>query len=53
MIKMGWTAEAQILGMDREGIDVAFVYPSQVINILTNDDISPELTLAIAKTYND
>ncbi len=51
LIEMGWGSEAQLIGMDREGIDVAFLYPSA--NALNNEDISPELALAIAEVYND
>ena len=53
LIQMGWTPEAQILGMDRQGVDLAFLYPTAALGMLANDDIGPELSLAIARAYND
>ena len=53
LIKMGWTPQAQILGMDRAGIDVGFLFGSLGINVLCNDEVMPDLAVAIARAYND
>jgi len=51
--EMGWTGEAQLQGMDAEGIDVAVIYPSRGLFALTVPDLDPKLAAAIARAYND
>ena len=51
--EMGWTGEAQLQGMDAEGIDVAVIYPSRGLFALTVPDLAPELAAAIARAYNN
>ena len=56
-----WNGESQVLAMDREGIDVAVLYPSRGLFVLGvdssetagSDGIDPELATAIARAYND
>ncbi len=50
---MGWTGEAQLKGMDAEGIDVAVIYPSRGLFALTVPDLDAKLAAAIARAYND
>jgi predicted TIM-barrel fold metal-dependent hydrolase len=50
---MGWTGEAQLKGMDAEGIDVAVIYPSRGLFALTVPDLDARLAAAIARAYND
>ena len=45
---MGWTGEAQLQGMDAEGIDVAVLYPSRGLFALTVPDLEAPLAAAIA-----
>jgi len=49
----GFTAECQLEAMDVEGIDVAVLYPSRGLSVLTFDDMEPPLAAAIARAYND
>ena len=39
--------------MDKEGLDVAILYPSRGLFVLAVDGLDPELATAIAKAYND
>jgi predicted TIM-barrel fold metal-dependent hydrolase len=39
--------------MDREGVDVSFLYPSFGLFVLASDDIEPRLAVAIARGYNN
>lgn len=50
---MGWTGEAQLKGMDAEGIDVAVLYPSRGLFALTVPDLDAPLAAAISRAYND
>jgi uncharacterized protein len=44
---------AQLRAMDKEGLDVAILYPSRGLFVLAIDGLDPELAAAIAKAYND
>src|SRR5258708_32305978 len=43
---------AQVRAMDKEGLDVAILYPSRGLFVLAVDGLDPELASAIAKAYN-
>ena len=49
----GWNAEAQLDGMDAEGIDVGVVYPTRGLFAQAIDGIEPKLAAAIARAYNN
>ncbi|HLY66260.1 MAG TPA: hypothetical protein VKU60_12055, partial [Chloroflexota bacterium] len=49
----GWTADCQIEAMDVEGIDVAVLFPSRALSVLTFQDMDPPFAAAIARAYND
>jgi len=57
----GWDAVAQLEAMDREGMDVAVLFPSRGLFVLAMestavagaDGLEPELAAAIARAYND
>jgi predicted TIM-barrel fold metal-dependent hydrolase len=49
----GFDAASQLWAMDREGIDVAALYPSIGLGVLMRDDLDPGLAAAIACAYND
>jgi predicted TIM-barrel fold metal-dependent hydrolase len=51
--RRGWTAEVQIEAMDLEGIDVAVLFPSRGLSVLTHPDREPRFAAAIARAYND
>lgn len=46
-------AESQLEAMDREGVDVAFLYPSFGLFVLAMDGVDDALAVAVARTYND
>lgn len=45
-------AEAHLREMDREGIDVAVLFPTYALLILGRDDLAPEVALGFARAYN-
>jgi predicted TIM-barrel fold metal-dependent hydrolase len=51
----GWTGEVQLEAMDTEGLDVAVLFPSRGLSVLTKPDLNqnPRLAAAIARAYND
>lgn len=49
----GFDAVSQLQAMDREGLDVAALYPSIGLGIMMREDIDPKLAAAIARAYND
>ena len=49
----GYDAESQLAAMDREGLDLAFLFPTLGLFALAVDDLDPELAAAIARGYND
>src|SRR5207247_9314760 len=46
-------ATTQLQAMDREGLDVAALYPSIGLGIMMRDDMDPKLAAAIARAYNN
>lgn len=51
--RRGWTAEVQLEAMDVEGIDVAVLFPTRGLSVLTRPDRDPRFAAAIARAYND
>jgi uncharacterized protein len=49
----GWTGEVQIEAMDVEGIDVAVLFPTRGLGVLTHPEREPRFAAAIARAYND
>jgi predicted TIM-barrel fold metal-dependent hydrolase len=57
----GWDAASQVDAMDREGLDLAVLYPSRGLFVLGLDSVDqigpdglePEYATAIARAYND
>src|SRR5438309_11120946 len=49
----GFDAKTQLQAMDREGLDVAALYPSIGLGIMMRDDINPTLAAAVARAYNN
>ena len=49
----GWVSEVQLEAMDVEGIDVAVMFPSRGLSVLTRPDLTPDFAAAIARAYND
>ena len=51
--RRGWTGEVQLDAMDAEGLDVAILFPSRGLSVLTHPDQEPHYAAAIARAYND
>ncbi len=49
----GWDSYCQLEAMEAEGIDVAVMFPSRGLSVLTRPDIDAGLGAAIARAYND
>ena len=49
----GWTAEVQLEAMDIEGIDVAVLYPTRGLNVLSESHMEPSFAGALARAYNN
>jgi predicted TIM-barrel fold metal-dependent hydrolase len=49
----GWTAEVQLEAMDIEGIDVAVLYPTRGLQVLSEPNMEPSFATALARAYND
>jgi predicted TIM-barrel fold metal-dependent hydrolase len=49
----GWTSDCQLEAMDIEGIDVAVLFPTRGLSVLTLPNMDPRFAAAIARAYND
>jgi predicted TIM-barrel fold metal-dependent hydrolase len=49
----GFDAKSQLDAMEREGLDVAALYPSIGLGIMMREDMDPKLAAAIARAYNN
>ena len=49
----GWSAEVQLEAMDVEGIDVAVLYPTRGLNVLSEPYMEPNFAAALARAYNN
>ena len=49
----GFDATSQLQAMDREGLDVAALYPSIGLGIMMREEMDPKLAAAIARAYNN
>ena len=51
--KQNFNAKSQLEAMDIEGIDVAVLFPTACLHIMTMPDMDPLLAEAICRAYND
>ena len=51
--KQNFNAKSQLEAMDIEGIDVAVLFPTACLHIMTMADMDPLLAEAICRAYND
>ena len=49
----GFDARSQLEAMDKEGLDVAVLYPSIGLGIMMREEINTKLAAAIARAYNN
>ena len=52
-IERKYNAEAQVMGMAIEGIDIAVLYPTAGLSLIARDNLDPQLSLALAQAYNN
>ena len=52
-VERGYDAEAQVIGMELEGIDIAVLFPTIGLSFLARDNMDPQFSAAICRAYND
>ena len=52
-IERNYDEESQLVAMEREGIDIAVLFPTQGLIIPGREYMDPQLSLAIAQAYNN
>ncbi len=48
-----WDSASQVAAMDKEGIDLAVLFPSRGLFTLGTSELEPGLATAISRAYND
>jgi hypothetical protein len=48
-----YNAEAQVMAMAMEGVDIAVLFPTACLSLLGRDDLDPPLALALCQAYNN
>jgi len=51
--RRGWTPDCQLEAMDIEGLDVAVLYPSRALTVMTKPELDAGFARAMARAYND
>src|SRR5499425_2980103 len=52
-VERDYNAEAQVMGMAMEGVDIAILYPTSGLSLIARDNMDPQLSLAICQAYNN
>jgi len=52
-VERGYDAEAQVMGMAMEGIDIAVLFPTIGLSFMARDNMEPQFSAAICRAYND
>ena len=52
-IERDYDPEAQVMGMEMEGVDIAVLFPTTGLGLLARDNIDPQLSLALCQAYNN
>src|SRR5262250_2916450 len=52
-IERDYDAEAQIMAMHMEGIDIAVLFPTGGPSLISRDGMDPQLSLALSQAYNN
>ena len=52
-VERDYNAEAQVMGMEMEGVDIAVLYPTTGLALIARDNMDPHLSLAICQAYNN
>jgi predicted TIM-barrel fold metal-dependent hydrolase len=48
-----YNAEAQVMAMEMEGVDIAVLFPTSCLSLLGRDNLDPQLSLALCQAYNN
>ncbi len=52
-IARNYNAEAQVMAMEIEGIDIAVLFPTVGLSLIARDGMDPHLSLALCQAYNN
>ena len=52
-IERNYDAEAQVMGMEMEGVDIAVLFPTMGLGLIARDGMDPLLSYALCRAYND
>jgi predicted TIM-barrel fold metal-dependent hydrolase len=52
-IERDYNPEAQVMGMEMEGVDIAVLYPTNGLALLGRNNMDPRLSLALCQAYNN
>ena len=52
-IEREYDPEAQLMGMELEGIDIAVLFPTMGLSLLARDNLDPQMSLALSQAYNN
>lgn len=52
-IERDYSPEAQVMGMEMEGVDIAVLFPTGGLSLLGRDNLDPRLSLALCQAYNN
>ncbi len=52
-VERDYNAEAQVMGMAMEGVDIAVLYPTSGLSLIARDNLDPRLSLALCQAYNN
>ncbi len=52
-VERDYDPEAQVMGMDMEGVDIAVLYPTTGLSLIARDNLDPRLSLAVCEAYNN
>jgi predicted TIM-barrel fold metal-dependent hydrolase len=52
-IERKYNAEAQVMGMAIEGVDIAVLYPTTGLSLIARNNLDPQLSLALCQAYNN
>ena len=50
-IERNYDAEAQVMGMELEGIDIAVMFPTMGLSLIARDNMDPHLALALCQAF--
>ena len=52
-IERNYDAEAQVMGMELEGIDIAVMFPTMGLSLIARNNMDLHLSLALCQAYNN